>query len=575
MLSRLKIRTRMAAVFGALAAGLITIACLAVWQVNVLRTNLDSVPQLLDIRSALADWRGHTAVNAARTVAALQSEDPALGDRLAPAMKETSARISVIQKRIEEMALSPADRERFAAVGKARTAYLGARDETLKLRKAGDAGAAGAFDNKFSPALKGYETAIASFIDHYAQGQLAAHSAARDWSSQMLSIVAVAGLAFIVLAAILALLLERSITRPLSEATRVARTVASGDLRMSINVKSRDEVGQLLTALNEMTEALVRIVREVRRGTETIGTASAEISSGNADLSNRTEQQASSLEETASSMEELTGTVKQNADNARQANQLAAGASTMAVKGGEVVDRVVRRMSSINESSKKIADIISVIDGIAFQTNILALNAAVEAARAGEQGRGFAVVASEVRTLAQRSAAAAKEIKALITDSVAKVEDGSKLVDQAGHTMEEIVTAVKRVTDIMAEIAAASQEQTSGIEQINQAITQMDQTTQQNAALVEEAAAAAESMQEQAQSLTRAVSIFKLAQEEVSRSVDAASPSSQPFSRGEKGSLPSPRGKGIEGEGKQSTPLPRAHPKPLKVANSDVNWQEF
>ena len=209
-------------------------------------------------------------------------------------------------------------------------------------------------------------------------------------------------------------------------------------------------------------------------------------------------------------MEELTGTVKQNADNARQANQLAAGASTLAVKGGEVVGQVVHSMSSINESSRKIADIISVIDGIAFQTNILALNAAVEAARAGEQGRGFAVVASEVRTLAQRSAAAAKEIKALITDSVGKVEDGSKLVDQAGHSMEEIVTAVKRVTDIMAEIAAASQEQTSGIEQVNQAITQMDQTTQQNAALVEEAAAAAESMQEQAQSLTKAVAIFKL-----------------------------------------------------------------
>jgi hypothetical protein len=227
-------------------------------------------------------------------------------------------------------------------------------------------------------------------------------------------------------------------------------------------------------------------------------------------------------------MEELTGTVKQNADNARQANQLAAGASTMAVKGGEVVGQVVHSMSSINESSKKIADIIGVIDGIAFQTNILALNAAVEAARAGEQGRGFAVVASEVRTLAQRSAAAAKEIKALITDSVARVEDGSKFVDQAGQTMEEIVTAVRRVTDIMAEIAAASQEQTSGIEQINQAITQMDQTTQQNAALVEEAAAAAESMQEQARGLTKAVAIFKLAAEKT-----APSPRTRGEGRGE------------------------------------------
>jgi methyl-accepting chemotaxis protein len=258
-------------------------------------------------------------------------------------------------------------------------------------------------------------------------------------------------------------------------------------------------------------------------------------------------------------MEELTGTVKQNAENARQANQLAAGASVVAVKGGEVVGQVVKTMSSIDESSKKIADIISVIDGIAFQTNILALNAAVEAARAGEQGRGFAVVASEVRTLAQRSAAAAKEIKTLITDSVARVVDGSKLVDEAGHTMEEIVAAVKRVTDIMAEIAAASQEQTSGIEQVNQAILQMDQATQQNAALVEEAAAAAESMQEQAHALSSAVAIFKLTQaaSSPSGSLLQSSPSSQPFSRGEKGSLLSPRGRGIEGEGKHPSPRVR------------------
>jgi methyl-accepting chemotaxis protein len=309
----------------------------------------------------------------------------------------------------------------------------------------------------------------------------------------------------------LALWLAGRIGRSLREAVKIAQTVASGDLTSRIKVDSKDETGQLLQALKDMNESLLNIVTQVRSGTDTIATASSQIAAGNMDLSSRTEQQASSLEETASSMEELTSTVKQNADNARQANGLAQSASEVAIKGGSVVSQVVDTMGSINDSSKKIVEIIGVIDGIAFQTNILALNAAVEAARAGEQGRGFAVVAAEVRSLAQRSAAAAKEIKTLIGDSVEKVDIGTKLVDQAGATMDEIVASVKRVTDIMSEIAAASREQTSGIEQVNQAITQMDQATQQNAALVEQAAAAAESLQDQAGQLAHAVSVFKLA----------------------------------------------------------------
>jgi methyl-accepting chemotaxis protein len=308
----------------------------------------------------------------------------------------------------------------------------------------------------------------------------------------------------------LALWIARIVARPLAEAVKVAQSVAAGDLSSRIEARTTDETGQLLEALKGMNDSLVKIVSEVRTGTETIATASGQIASGNQDLSSRTEEQASSLEQTAASMEELTSTVKQNADNARQANQLAVSASEVAVKGGSVVSQVVDTMGSINASSKKIVDIIGVIDGIAFQTNILALNAAVEAARAGEQGRGFAVVASEVRSLAQRSAAAAKEIKTLIGDSVEKVEEGSKQVEEAGRTMDEIVGSVKRVTDIMGEITAASQEQTSGIEQINQAITQMDQVTQQNAALVEEASAAAQSLQEQASSLVQVVSVFRL-----------------------------------------------------------------
>ena len=307
------------------------------------------------------------------------------------------------------------------------------------------------------------------------------------------------------------LAIARSITRPLAQAVGIAKTVAAGDLTSHIEVgTSKDETGELLRALREMHDSLERIVGEVRGGAETIATATGEIATGNLDLSSRTEAQAGSLEETASSMEELTGTVKQNADNAIEANHLAQKAAQVAARGGAVVRQVVDTMHAIDESSRKIVDIIGVIDSISFQTNILALNAAVEAARAGEQGRGFAVVATEVRNLAQRSAAAAKEIKALIGNSVEKVESGSKLVDVAGTTMDDVVDSIGRVTGIMSEITAASREQSNGIEQVNRAIIEMDNVTQQNAALVEEAAAAAGSLQDQAAKLSQVVSVFKL-----------------------------------------------------------------
>jgi methyl-accepting chemotaxis protein len=354
----------------------------------------------------------------------------------------------------------------------------------------------------------------------------------------------------------------RAITRPLNDAVKLARAVAEGDLTQRIEVHSTNEIGQLMQALKEMNENLVRVVGQVRIGTDTVATASSQIAAGNLDLSSRTEQQASSLEETASSMEELTSTVKQNAENARQANQLVVSTADIAVKGGQVVGQVVDTMASIKDSSRKIADIIGVIDGIAFQTNILALNAAVEAARAGEQGRGFAVVASEVRNLAQRSAGAAKEIKTLIEDSVGKVDAGGKLVDDAGKTMDEIVSSVKRVTDIMSEIAAASQEQSSGIEQVNQAITQMDQVTQQNAALVEEAAAAAESLQDQAGKLIEVVSVFKLEGMYSQRTA-------QPVLKGIVGSKPA--------RPKAALASPVARPKKLAAAGGSSNeeWEEF
>jgi methyl-accepting chemotaxis protein len=354
--------------------------------------------------------------------------------------------------------------------------------------------------------MKSVENSLATDLVTHAEQQRSAAFSALVFSLSAALLVIIGALVVIVL-------VMSSVLRSLKTAVRVAEEIAKGDLTGNIEVSSKDETAALLCALQSMQRRLSDAVRQIAEATHTIAMAATEIASGNADLSSRTEQQASSLEETASSMEELTGTVKQNADNARQANQLAAGASTQAVKGGEVVAQVVHSMASINESSRKIADIIGVIDGIAFQTNILALNAAVEAARAGEQGRGFAVVASEVRSLAQRSAAAAKEIKTLIGNSVEKVDNGTKLVDEAGRTMQEVVSSVKRVTDIISEIAAASVEQSTGIEQVNAAVMQMDQVTQQNAALVEEAAAAADSMQQQAQALSKAVSVFRVVQE--------------------------------------------------------------
>jgi len=329
---------------------------------------------------------------------------------------------------------------------------------------------------------------------------------------QMAWIGACIVLAALVLGAALIVFIRRTV-RPLGLLSEHVQALGQGDLSRQLASDRRDEMGVITRAVESMRESLAGVVGGVRAGTDAIATASGQISAGNQDLSVRTEEQASSLQQTAASMEELTGTVKQNADNARQANQLALSASGVALRGGEVVGQVVGTMASIHASSKKIVDITGVIDGIAFQTNILALNAAVEAARAGEQGRGFAVVASEVRSLARRSAAAAREIKSLIDDSVGKVDTGTALVGEAGKTMEEIVGSVRRVTDIIGEISAASQEQTSGIEQINQAIAQMDQATQQNAALVEEASAAAQSLREQAGGLVRAVSIFKLGEE--------------------------------------------------------------
>ena len=363
-------------------------------------------------------------------------------------------------------------------------------------------------------ALNAYE---AQLMRQAQQEAAESYASGRSWMGGMLLLA-------VLFTAVLARVLTTSIVSPLRGAVSVARRVAEGDLTVQVGAGGRDETGQLLEALAGMTHNLRTLVGEVASGAHTVSDTSAQIARGNVDLSERTEQQASTLEETASSMEELTTTVAQNADNARQARQLAVGASEVARKGGVAVGAVVSTMTGISESSRKIADIIGVIDSIAFQTNILALNAAVEAARAGAQGRGFAVVAAEVRNLAQRSAVAAKEIKTLIGDSVLKVETGTRQVDDAGKTMEEIVDAVRQVSELIAEIAAASQEQSSGIGQVNTAITQMDQVVQQNASLVEEATAATESMKEQAGSLLQMVARFKLADRPLPAPLPAVEP---------------------------------------------------
>jgi len=402
------------------------------------------------------------------------------------------------------------ERQLMAAVDEALKSGAVKNNELVRLRKDGEVQDATEFLLKETgPSLNAVLRALDAFVDYEAK---LANDAAVDVeqvysSSQILLLVL--GIAGIAIGAGVAWFITRSITGPLNKAVDLAETVASGDLSSHIEAGSGDETGRLLNALRAMNDSLLNVVSQVRSGTDAISTASSEIAAGNLDLSSRTEHQASSLEQTASSMEELTSTVKQNADNARQANTLAKSASEVASRGGDIVAQVVDTMGTINDSSRKIVDIIAVIDGIAFQTNILALNAAVEAARAGEQGRGFAVVASEVRNLAQRSAAAAKEIKELINASVANVDTGSRLVNDAGQTMGDIVTSIQRVTDIMGEITSASQEQTLGIEQINSAIAQMDEVTQQNAALVEEAAAASQSMQEQAGNLATVVGFFK------------------------------------------------------------------
>jgi methyl-accepting chemotaxis protein len=473
----------------------------------------------------------------------------------------------VINEAMEQMTplmTDPEEKNLLAKITAHRKAYLASYLKVVDMIEADQRDDATKLINSETiPALEGMFDDIEQLVQRQRKDVSSAGEMIGQEITVALELIGVCAVLAVLIGVGFATLTGRAIVRPLAQAVHIARKVAQGDLTTHIDVTAKDETGQLLQALADMNQSLDKTVGNVRISSETIATASREIAAGNQDLSARTESQASSLEETASSMEELTSTVKQNADNARQANQLVISASSVASRGGQVVSEVVQTMSAIKDSSRKIVDIIGVIDGIAFQTNILALNAAVEAARAGEQGRGFAVVASEVRNLAQRSAAAAKEIKALIGDSVEKVDGGAKLVDEAGQTMELIVTSVKQVADIMSEITAASQEQSAGIEQVSDAITQMDEMTSQNAALVEQAAAAAHSMQEQAEVLSQAVSVFTLLNQPAARSAAKPVAAAKPLTRAPARTIAH----------KPALSKPAA-PKPAaKAAESD--WEEF
>ncbi|MBD8563939.1 HAMP domain-containing protein [Oxalobacteraceae sp. CFBP 8763] len=509
----LKIGVRLGGAFAAVLALMVLMLGVAFWQLERIADAKQTMAQT-SYRAKLAkEWSQGTVTNSVSTVAKYKSVDPVDEKYHDAQMKVISDRAGKLQKELESLVQSAQGKALLAEIATERAKYSAMRNEGFKMKGALGADSAEVkafFETKVIPEMRIYVATIEKLATYQEQLFTNADTSIDAIVVSATRILIGLGIAALAIGAACGWLLTRSITRPLAHAVGLARQVASGDLTADIRAESRDEVGDLVLALKTMNDNLLKTVTEVRAGTETIVTASQQIASGNLDLSSRTEQQASSLEETASSMEELTSTVRQNADNARQANVLAKNASQIAAHGGEVVSQVVATMASINASSKKIGDIIAVIDGIAFQTNILALNAAVEAARAGEQGRGFAVVASEVRNLAQRSAAAAKEIRGLISDSVTKVEAGGRLVDEAGVTMQEIVQGIGRVTDIMADITSASAEQSTGIEQVNEAITQMDGVTQQNAALVEEAAAAAASLQEQATTLAQLVSVFNV-----------------------------------------------------------------
>jgi len=512
LFARLRLAPRLALAFGLVMLVTSLAAGIGIWRLDRLQDIANDLGGASSQRALLArELHAIVVLSSTRAETLLQIDDADYAARITADRKLTSARSEVVRKALEQLADTDRTKELFAVIDEAGGRFRGVRDELVKRKAAGDRISGDDIGNRLRPAADAYAKAVDDLAAYQAQRVEEARAAAARSEREGITMLAIGiGLGLLVSGGC-AWALSRSIVSPLRDASRMAERVAAGDLSTAPPLSAgEDEVQALVADLGAMQGKLAELVASVQTVSESITTASTEIAAGNLDLSARTEQTASSLQQTASSVEQLTVTVRQSADAARQANQLALSASGVATRGGAVVADVVSTMEAIAGSSKKIADIIGVIDGIAFQTNILALNAAVEAARAGEQGRGFAVVAGEVRSLAQRSAQAAREIKSLIGDSVGKVESGTRLVVEAGSTMQEIVSSVRRVTDIIGEISAAAGEQSEGIGQVNQAITQLDHMTQQNAALVEESTAATESLKDQATMLSRAVGSFKL-----------------------------------------------------------------
>ena len=562
----LKLSTRLTAGFSIVLILLLLIAGIGSWRLqSISRAVATMVDDVMQKERLFSEWAANTNVNGARTIAVAESNDPARQKQVQAKIKQTSARITEIQARLAMLKKNAEETALYEKVAGKRVIYIAAREQVFQEKAIDEENSRKLMQVKLEPALDDYVASIKKLSVYQAASIAAIAAETKELSHASALLLIILGAAATLFGIVVALVITNGIKRQLggepAHAISMANRIATGDLASPIATQAGDQTS-MLHAIKTMRDSIAAIVGQVRSGANMIATASSEIAAGNLDLSSRTEQQASSLEQTASSMEKLTSTVKQNADHALQANRLAVSASDVAVKGGVVVTQVVDTMKSINASANKIADIIGVIDAIAFQTNILALNAAVEAARAGEQGRGFAVVAAEVRNLAQRSATAAKEIKTLIGDSVEKVEIGTRLADQAGSTMQDIVASVKRVTDIIGEITSASVEQTSGIEQINQAIMQMDQVTQQNAALVEEAAAAAASLQEHAGNLAQVVAVFKIGE------TPAAGPSMAASRAGRKVTAVAPPRRLANS----------AHP-PQRVASTPANgedqWEEF
>ena len=490
---------------------LVAVIGFAGWRSNSVQQQANARIAAMDAKlDASKRWAALTTTAVIKIQAGAVSSDPAVDALFKEDIAATIREVNEVHKSIEGMDLSAKDKELMAAVAAARKNVLELLAKIRALKASDPSAVQAEMTQRFNPGAAAYLKSLADFAaeQERARSDLLVDLAARRQATVVYSAIFIAVIVLGLVAG--AVYLVRSIQRPLQQAIAAAEQVASGDLSSRVASTQKDEFGQLLLAIDRMVLQLRKVVGEVRQGVDSVATASSQIATGNQDLSARTEQTASSLQQTASSMEELTSTVGQSADTARQANQLAASAAEAATRGGQVVEQVITNMEQITDSSRRIADIIGVIDGIAFQTNILALNAAVEAARAGEQGRGFAVVAGEVRSLAQRSADAAKEIKSLIGVSVDRVESGAKLVEQTGAAMSDIVSSVQRVTDLIGEIASAAGEQRDGIAQVNLAVTNLDQMTQQNAALVEESAAAAQSLREQARKLTEVVSVFRL-----------------------------------------------------------------